>query len=182
MSRLQGYEGFSGTPTVKLFGLVFHRSVQLDASVRSRYGAYPLVTGWNERNEASPWRLKPASPNLYDPNLDLSTLTVVGNKSVAGATFHPSSWQGYVHPEGIDGVATPTGDMGNAFKVLVHEMGHCFFLDDLYDTHKYPTAMPCECSRCAALSADDSVMWFAPTLRPLDHAMLRRTWDQRLRR
>ena len=71
-----------------------------------------------------------------------------------------------------------TTDPYSGFRVLLHEMGHCFFLDDLYDKAKYPDTLVEE--GVAPLQPKDSTMYAAGgagTLQPMDHAMLRRTWD-----
>ena len=55
----------------------------------------------------------------------------------------------------------------------MHEMGHCFFLDDMYDAKKYPKPLAnCACS----LQRTDTIMFGSAHVQPLDHAMLRRTW------
>ena len=140
--------------------------------------------------------------NFYRPDLQLCDIRVVGNRTGTGATYYPESWTSYEHPEGIDGFETrywhgadgwnataqqhylrvsgvireqnySTGDFADLFYVLQHEMGHCFFLDDMYDTKKYPRRLStCDCS----LEPGDTVMHGAKGLTPLDHAMLRHVW------
>ena len=139
--------------------------------------------------------------NFYQKDLDLSTLRVTGNRTGTSATYSPQDWTNYAHPEKCTGLQTrywhgtawnaaaqrhycrvggvvknfKTGDMGSNYSVLLHEMGHCFFLDDLYDAKKYPRPLAsCDCS----LLPGDSVMYGYDSriLRPLDHAMLRHTW------
>ena len=97
---------------------------------------------------------------------DFSTLKVVGNRTDLSSTveFYPTNWESYEHPEGIDyfqtkfwyripwdavaqrqylkmggNILDPTTGATNA-TIFLHEMGHCFFLDDLYDRGKYPNA------------------------------------------
>lgn len=141
--------------------------------------------------------------NYYDSVLDLHSLRVVGNRTnVQGAVFHPTAWDGYTHPEQCQGYqtkywlgATPyyafaqrqylrvskvpdtaTGAF-NPYqtKILMHEMGHCFFLDDMYNQTKYPRPLPaCGCS----LKIDDTIMYGAPAITPMDRAMLRHIWIQ----
>lgn len=143
--------------------------------------------------------------NFYRTDLQLCDLRVVGNRTGTGATFYPQSWTAYEHPEGIHGFETrywhgakewnavaqqhylrvsgvvrdyATGDFADRFHVLQHEMGHCFFLDDMYDTSKYPRKLAsCDCS----LEAGDTVMHGAKGLTALDHAMLRHVWRCQLR-
>ena len=95
---------------------------------------------------------------------DFDDLKVVGNRTdvASSVNFSPADWTGYAHPEGIDHVYTKfwhkvnwdavaqrqylkiggvitnyaTGD--NINSVFTHEMGHCFFHDDIYDLVKYP--------------------------------------------
>lgn len=154
---------------------------------------------WRVRrgNGAADW----SQSNYYDPILDLHSLRVVGNRTaVPGAVFHPATWEGYAHPEQCAGYqtkywlgATPyaafaqrqylrvskvpdtaTGAFGAyPMQILMHEMGHCFFLDDMYDQTKYPRPLAaCECS----LQIKDTLMYGAPTITPMDRAMLRHTW------
>jgi hypothetical protein len=95
---------------------------------------------------------------------DFDDLKVVGNRTdvASGVTFSPADWSGYQHPEGIDhfytkfwhkvswdavaqrqylkigGVISDYGTGANFNSVFTHEMGHCFFHDDIYDPIKYP--------------------------------------------
>lgn len=207
MQRLLGFEGFvASTPKVKVFGFVFHRGVATAPSFDAKYRKYPVVREWTRDGEACPWSLQlgtgePFYPqNFYRDDVELCDLRVVGNRTGTGAKFHPESWEGYVHPEGIAGFDTrywhgatgwhavaqqhylrvggvvkdyTTGDFADHFHVLQHEMGHCFFLDDMYDTVKYPRPLQtCDC----ALEAQDTIMHGAKALMPLDHAMLRHVW------
>lgn len=214
LSKLKGYHGFpTRNVKVKVFGFVFQQNVRIAPSFLRKYGKYPMVTNWRADTEVSPWHLhhkgKPfPSQNFYQPGIDLMQLTVVGNRTETGATFSPSSWKDYVHPEGVRGFATKywhgtrwaafaqrqylrvggvpvdytTGAMGPRLAVLKHEMGHCLFLDDLYGG-KYPSTLP-ECGACACrLQNHDSIMHDgARTLQRFDHAMLRRSWDVQVKR
>jgi len=97
---------------------------------------------------------------------DFGVLKVVGNRDDLdnNVQFTPENWSTYQHPEGIDHFQTKfwyripwdavaqrqylkmggnildsqTGETNT--NVFLHEMGHCFFLDDLYDRGKYPDA------------------------------------------
>ena len=149
--------------------------------------------------------------NMYLPDLDLHTIRVVGNRTQqSGATFFPPSWDGsYRHPEGCVGYQTrfwngtdvwsataqrhylrvskvltdpSNGDFGVHLKILKHEMGHCFFLDDLYDRKKYPTPLPhvvcsCEPDGHCSVKMDDSIMHGGSVITPFDHAQLRHVWN-----
>ena len=118
--------------------------------------------------------------------------------------YHPRRWSSpaFVHPEGCSGyqtklwlsdsgrwrataqrhyvfldsvIASPaSGDIGNRFSVLLHEMGHCFFLDDMYDARKFPSPLPSSGHR---LLPTDTVMHSNRSLTPFDHAMLRHLWN-----
>ena len=146
--------------------------------------------------------------NFYHPSVDMSRLVVTGNRTGTGATYNtPEDWSTYKHPEGVTGFQTRywqggsawnataqqhylriagvptdyrTGDLGARYHVLQHEMGHCFFLDDLYDSTKYPQPLPrCACSASGSpclLKPDETVMFAAKGLTALDHAMLRHVW------
>lgn len=151
------------------------------------------------------------SQDYYDKSLDFSQLAVSGNRSVRDVSFHPKEWAGFVHPEGLKGFYTKiwvggsewkavaqrqylriggviqdyaTGSIADRYPVLLHEMGHCFFLDDLYDSSKYPTNFKdCQCviaskgrSCACSLEKKDSVMYNTKSLTSFDHAMIRRSW------
>jgi len=145
-----------------------------------------------------------SSQNFYRKDIQLSDIRVVGNRTDTSATFYPADWAGYVHPEGIGGFETrywhgsrgwnavaqqhylrvggvvkdySKGDFGDHFHILQHEMGHCFFLDDMYDTAKYPRRLQsCGCS----LDSQDTIMHSASGLTQFDFAMLRHVWQQQL--
>lgn len=209
MQALLGFEGYpSSAPKVKVFGFVFRRGAQTDQSFDTKYRKYPVVREWSETGESSPWKLQLAngtsfSPqNFYRKDVQMSDIRVVGNRTGTSATFYPKTWDGYKHPEGINGFDTrywhgsdewnavaqqhylrvggvvkdyAKGDFGSHFHVLQHEMGHCFFLDDMYDTTKYPRRMrSCGCS----LDPQDTIMHSAKALTPFDAAMLRHVWQQ----
>lgn len=95
---------------------------------------------------------------------DFRSLKVVGNRTDLGSSvnFSPSDWSNYEHPEGLDYFQTKwwyrlgsaafaqrqylqmggcitnheTGE--TILSIYLHEMGHCLFLDDIYDRGKYP--------------------------------------------
>ena len=95
---------------------------------------------------------------------DYLSLKVVGNRGDLPplVKFSPSSWKSYLHPEGIDmfftkfwhrvswdavaqrqylkigGIINNYQKGETNYEVFAHEMGHCFFLDDIYDIAKYP--------------------------------------------
>ena len=59
------------------------------------------------------------------------------------ANFAAFAQRQYLRVSGV--CAHPaTGDFGANYKILLHEMGRCFFLDDLYDLAKYPS-LRCVC-------------------------------------
>lgn len=209
LAHLRGHDGFRrGRVRVRVFGFVFQQGVVLDPSfLRGRYRHHPRVVDWPADTEPSPWRVvrhdrEWKQANYYEPSLDLHSLEVVGNRTdVRGATFHPESWEHYLHPEGcrgyqtkywngttpqkafaqrhylrVSGVADPATGRFDArgFQTLLHEMGHCFFLDDMYARSKYPVPLAeCNCS----LQPGDTVMHSAIGLTPMDHAMLRHVWS-----
>lgn len=214
MSKLTGYNGFTTQSVrVRLFGFVFCRGVQTDATFDKRYGAYPVVREWMDTSEASPWIVSAntTTRNMYRTDLDLHTIRVVGNRTQGGATFFPSSWtdDSFKHPEGCVGYQTrfwngtdvwnataqrhylrvskvltdpSKGEFGVNLKTLKHEMGHCFFLDDLYDNKKYPKPLPnvtckCEPNGYCTVTDDDTIMHGGPVITPFDHAQLRHVWN-----
>ena len=93
-------------------------------------------------------------------------LKVVGNRTDLSPSieFYPDNWDNYSHPEAIDHFQTKfwykipwdavaqrqylkmggnilnhsTGETN--LVTFLHEMGHCFFLDDVYNRGKYPDA------------------------------------------
>ena len=97
---------------------------------------------------------------------DFSSLKVQGNREDLSENiqFYPNDWENFEHPEGIDYFQTKfwykipwdavaqrqylkmggnilnhsTGE--TSLNIFLHEMGHCFFLDDIYDRGKYPDA------------------------------------------
>lgn len=145
------------------------------------------------------------SVNYYEKTLNLSKSKVVSNKTTSGAKFHPGEWSNYVHPEGIYYFQTKfwhgtqwkahaqrqyiriggvvqnpsTGNLGDNFPVLLHEMGHCFFLDDMYDARKFPSSVV-EKQCGVPLNRNDTVMFGNRTLTIMDHAMLREVYDKQL--
>lgn len=213
MSKLRGYNGFTTQNVrVRLFGFVFCRGVQTDATFNKKYGAYPTVREWMDTSETSPWIVSAntSTRNMYLPDLDLHTIRVVGNRTQGTATFFPPVWdESYRHPEGCVGYQTrfwngtdvwsataqrhylrvskvlkdpPNGEFGDHLKILKHEMGHCFFLDDLYDKKKYPAPLPnvtcsCEPNGHCMVHTDDTIMHGGPVITPFDHAQLRHVWN-----
>jgi hypothetical protein len=147
---------------------------------------------------------------MYLKKLDLHSLRVTGNKG--GARYSPNDWSSYTHPEGCKGFQTKlwiesgewnataqrhylrlkgviseasNGKLKNVERtVLKHEMGHNFFLDDMYDTKKYPRMLPsCNCppscpSSCSGIEKNDTIMFGSPTITPMDHAMIRKVWTR----
>ncbi len=97
---------------------------------------------------------------------NFDSLKVLGNNVSAypNAKFSPTDWGTYAHPEGVDmfytkfwhkttwdavaqrqylkigGCITNYATGETLDGVFSHEMGHCFFHDDLYDMGKYPCA------------------------------------------
>lgn len=215
MSKLKGYNGFTTQRIrVRLFGFVFCRGVHTDATFERTFGTYPTVRGWMDTSEVSPWIVSAntTTRNMYHPDLDLHTIRVVGNRTQAGATFFPPLWNDYRHPEGCGGYQTrfwngtdvwsataqrhylrvskvltdpSKGEFGRNLRILKHEMGHCFFLDDLYDKKKYPAPLPnatcsCEPNANCTVNTDDTIMHGALVITPFDHAQLRHVWNASL--
>ena len=122
---------------------------------------------------------------------DFDALQVVGNRTEldAAITFSPIDWSDYVHPEGLDTFFTKfwykidwdavaqrqylklggaitdfqTGETLSA--VFLHEMGHTFFLDDIYSREKYPDA-----------DGMDSVMNGGSHITDFDRITMRMVW------
>lgn len=95
---------------------------------------------------------------------DFTTLKVVGNQESTDSEtkFSPVDWNGYKHPENVDMFFTKFWHLipwdavaqrqylkigGNILDyengipntgTMTHEMGHCFFHDDMYSEEKYP--------------------------------------------
>ena len=217
LSKLKGYNGFPRRRVrVRLFGFVFCTGVTTDATFDKRYGKYPIVREWTDPSERSPWMVtaNTTTRNMYEPSLDLHSVRVVGNRTETGATFHPERWEDYKHPEGCVGYQTrfwhgedswnataqrhylrvskvltdpAKGEFGTNLHVLKHEMGHCFFLDDLYDKKKYPLPLPraicsCEPNGGCTIQRDDTVMHGAKSITPFDHAQLRHMWNASIKR
>ena len=157
--------------SVKVFGFVFNEGVEVDPSFYNTYGNYPIVTNWQETNESAPWQVVYRSDesefnqNWYQID-DFDDLKVIGNDvaNYPDATFSPTDWDSYTHPDGVDmfftkfwhkttwdavaqrqylkigGCITNYATGETLSDVFAHEMGHCFFHDDLYDNIKYPDA------------------------------------------
>ena len=114
------------------------------------------------------------SGETFDQNwyqkTDFLDLRVEGNRDdlAESVTFSPESWEGYTHPEDVDmfytkfwhrvswdavaqrqylkigGQITDYAAGTTNYAVFAHEMGHCFFLDDVYDPGKYPDGQTLE--------------------------------------
>lgn len=208
LAKLKGYNGFSSdSVVVKVFGFVFNKGVDADASFYNSYGKYPIVKDWEKNTEESPWMLEfdAKKVDFYSTDLDLSQIRVVGNKKNTSASFLPLSWENYQHPENISNFYTKfwlgteynataqrhylrlggvvsnytAGTISERFYILLHEMGHCFYLDDLYDSSLYVYENSCD----SKLKSNDSLMFYSKKLEKMDFAMLRHTWNiqQKLR-
>ena len=155
------------TVSIKVFGFVFKEGVEVDQSFYDTYGAYPIVTH-SEGNEQMPWILSYPDGTVENGSVasvsDIDTLEVTGNNvaDYPSATFSPTDWNSYTHPEGVVMPYTRFGHkttwyavgqrqylwIGGAISnyatgetegsVFTHEMGHCFFHDDFYNIDKYP--------------------------------------------
>jgi len=152
---------------IKVFGFVLNNGVNYNDDFLSEYGEYPIVTNYNLTNEESPWEIRYIETNeTFNQNwyviADYLDLYVYGNRTDINATFSPDNFTNYNHPEGINQFVTKfwhkinwdavaqrqylkiggqisnysTGDAN--YGVFAHEMGHCLFLDDIYDAEKYP--------------------------------------------
>ena len=160
------------TVSIKIFGFVFNTGVVVDPSFYSTFGNYPIVTNWQLTNESSPWEIvhKNNGNTFFPHNFyqidDFDTLKVIGNDvaNYPNATFSPTNWGSYIHPEGVDmfftkfwhkttwdavaqrqylkigGVISNYATGQTQGSTFAHEMGHCFFHDDFYDGIKYPCA------------------------------------------
>ena len=67
-----------------------------------------------------------------------------------------------------------TGNLGSNSRILTHEMGHCLFLDDLYDNTTYNWKNSCR----SDLKPEDSIMFGSNKIEKMDHIMLRHTWNK----
>ena len=207
LQKLKGYHDFPTTEvSVRLFGVVMAKGVTADESFYAKYGKYPRVEHWQTDAcpWKITCNMGTDCGDLSKPKLDLHSIQVVGNKPAQTARFYPTEWKGFTHPEKCVGFQTKYwlggawnavaqrsylrigGQVSDAFagqlsehgaRNLTHEMGHCFFLDDLYDKTLYPETLPnCPHPNCA-MRPNDSIMWDATTIQPMDWAWLRRTWD-----
>ena len=161
---------FDRNVEVKLFGFVFNEGVTVDQSFNNAYGAYPTVLNFSGTTERSPWEIRfRDGGQIFNQNWysidDFQKLVVVGNDGdIESANFSPADWSGFEHPEGIDMFLTKFwhktswdavaqrqylklgGNVTNyalgytRYSVFAHEMGHTFFLDDIYSNSKYPDA------------------------------------------
>ena len=124
---------------------------------------------------------------------DFATLQVINNREDLSSqvTFSPQDWSSYSHPENIDifwtkfwhkttwdavaqrqylkigGVITDYSLGNSIYSVFAHEMGHTFFLDDIYDRGKYPEA-----------ENIDSIMNGDATISDFDTLCLRIVWKK----
>jgi len=161
---------FDRNVEVKLFGFVFNEGVTVDQSFNNAYGAYPTVLNFSGTTERSPWEIRfRDGGQIFNQNWysidDFQKLVVVGNDGdIESANFSPADWSSFEHPEGIDMFITKFwhktswdavaqrqylklgGNVTNyalgytRYSVFAHEMGHTFFLDDIYSNSKYPDA------------------------------------------
>jgi poly(3-hydroxybutyrate) depolymerase len=161
---------FDRNVEVKLFGFVFNEGVTVDQSFNNAYGAYPTVLNFSGTTERSPWEIRfRDGGQIFNQNWysidDFQKLVVAGNDGdIEIANFSPADWSSYEHPEGIDMFLTKFwhktswdavaqrqylklgGNVTNyalgytRYSVFAHEMGHTFFLDDIYSNSKYPDA------------------------------------------
>ena len=106
--------------------------------------------------------------NIFNQNwyedVDYTEMYVASNRTDVpeSVNYFPTLWDDYIHPDGVDMFFTKfwhktnwdavaqrqylkvggqiqnyaTGTINTS--VFGHEMGHCFFHDDIYDTGKYP--------------------------------------------
>ena len=232
LTKLRGKFGFPNQRVVvQVYGFAFAPGVEWDESFENKYGSYPRVGKWPEKAMRSAWKLESVSADgekaipvsatpWQNKSLDLSTLRVSDQGAAPSgangfetilkiealpknANPKPAAFaqRHYVHLIGHEdaetGILTPRGRA-----VMLHEVGHCLFLDDLYPrlirandpnkSRKYPTSV---CPLCV-IDYKDSIMmlpsnmpdveaWYvmrleggyANALRPLDHVMLRRSWQ-----
>lgn len=129
---------------------------------------------------------------------DFNTLKVLGNNVSAypNAKFSPTDWGAYIHPEGVDmfytkfwhkttwdavaqrqylkigGCITNYATGQTLDDVFSHEMGHCFFHDDLYDNIKYPCA-----KGLSSVMNDVSVFANGTWVTDFDKVIMRIIWE-----
>lgn len=198
LTHLKGFESFrSESVKVRIFGFVLCRGVETDETFEAHYASYPTVRNWKHDDERCPWDLDSNMgkvESMYDPLLDLHSIRIISNKSSASARYHPPIWKNFKHPEGckgfqtrlwigfkewiahaqrhylrLSGIIDPNSILEDRRFVLVHEMGHCLALDDMYDAQKYD---PDKCP----MKPDESIMFRARALTTVDHIMLRHSW------
>ncbi len=125
--------------------------------------------------------------------IDFTTLTVAGNRTDTGpnVSFSPTDWSSYTHPEDVDmfftkfwhkttwdavaqrqylklgGNITDYATGETNYTVFAHEMGHCFFHDDIYDSGKYPDNEGLE-----------SIMHSHPFITDFDTVIQRMVWEK----
>ena len=199
--------GFENVQVVP-FGFAFGNGVTPDASFVAKYGQYPVVHNAVPNFDKSPWESNIG--NLSSVTANLYTLEVSRTRSNAGDTFPVTrdDWQTYTHPQGATGFQSvlcvtseenPRGVSGEAqrhyikvykfngttdplFKsVLLHEMGHVFGLDDLYDTGKYGGNMQCGPRTVNIQKEVSSVMLqtkAGATLTPFDKEQIKHAWKK----
>ena len=188
---------FDRQAEVKIFGFVFNSGVTTDDTFTDVFGGYPQVYNYSGTNERSPWEVSYRegdavfSQNWYTLD-DFSRVKVNGNgNNNSGVVYYPESWTGYQHPENVDHFLTKFWHKtswdavaqrqylklgGNVtdyqrgetrYTVFAHEMGHTFFLDDIYSAGKYPDR--------GSLS---SIMNNASSITDFDVFSLRMAWKQ----
>ena len=143
--------------------------------------------------------------NFYQKDFDFTKMTIIGNKNIQGVNFSPKDWKSYDHPESISYFQTKfwNGTKYNAFAqrhylriggtvgnystgqlskdkshIIIHEMGHCFFLDDFYDYNGSLKGRYNWESECGTLGPNDTIMFRAKKIQPLDHLMLEHVWTK----
>ena len=134
---------------------------------------------------------------------DFDSLKVIGNNSASypNAVFTPTDWESYVHPEEVDmfytkfwhkttwdavaqrqylkigGCITNYATGETLDDVFSHEMGHCFFHDDLYDNIKYPCAQG-----LSSVMNSGSVFENGTWVTDFDKVIMRIVWEAQIYR
>jgi len=168
LEGLSDYDSDAPTSVeVKVFGFALNNGVNYSDSFILEYGDYPIVTNYELTNEESPWEIRFFNNDeVFNQNWytipDYLDLYVHDNRLDLNSDFSPNTWIDFTHPENINQFVTKFWhktswdavaqrqylkiggqiyDYTNGhtnYRVFAHEMGHCFFLDDIYDSQKYP--------------------------------------------